>query len=221
MLSLRFTSLAAATIASVACAAVHEPTSHTPEQGAASAPVAPSSGPSSDGSTDDASASEATSVAVPVEGTDLVRGKSTVSVAATIDRVREVVLDFGHYPEFMPHYTNCKVLGRKPGGARDVYMEVEALHGAVKLWARVEMSKQVAADGVETYASKFVEGNVKDFHAVWQLKKIDDGHTQLSLEVFLYPNLPMPSRLMNEQNMEKSALGVLAMRTRAESGGPK
>ena len=48
-----------------------------------------------------------------------------------------------------------------------------------------------------------------------------DVISQLSLEVFLHPNLPMPSNLMNEQNMEKSALGALAMRTRIESGTPK
>ena len=95
-------------------------------------------------------------------------------------------------------------------------MEVEALHGAVSLWARLDVLKPATSNGVETIDTNFEEGNVKDLKATWRLKKVDAQRTELTLEVFLNPKLPLPSRLVNEQNVEGSALGVLAMRTRVE-----
>lgn len=156
-------------------------------------------------------------VAVPIgDGSDLARGRSTVIVGAPIHRVRESVLDFNRYAEFMPHYRKCRVLGRTSSGARDVYMEVEALFGAVVMWARIEMPKATMIDGVETYASKFIEGNVKDFAATWRLRAVDEAHTELSLEVFLHPKIPMPDAMMNEENLDGSSQGVVAMKARAE-----
>jgi ribosome-associated toxin RatA of RatAB toxin-antitoxin module len=159
---------------------------------------------------------EVTAVSVPIEGSELVRGRSTVIVAAPIAKVREAVLDFAHYPEFMPHYSAAKVLGRTPSGAREIYMEITALHGAVKMWAKVEMPKPATVDGVEVHETKFLEGNVKDFAAMWRLRKIDDAKTELSLEVFLNPKIPLPNELINDENVSGSTKGVLAMRTHAE-----
>jgi ribosome-associated toxin RatA of RatAB toxin-antitoxin module len=155
---------------------------------------------------------------VAIPGTDLVRGRATTVVDAPIDRVRESVLDFGHYAEFMPHYRNAKVLGRTPSGARDVYMEVEALYGAVKMWARVELGKPTVEDGVETHETRFVEGNVEEFKAIWRLKAVDAEHTSLSLEVFLKPKIPLPKNLLNQENLDGSVKGVMAMKARAERG---
>ncbi len=158
-------------------------------------------------------------VPVPVGGgSALVHGRSTVTVNAPIERVREVMLGFPHYPEFMPHYSNCRVLGRTPTGGRDVYMEVEALHGAVHMWARVDVPKPSMVDDTETYATRFLEGNVRDFQATWRLKKLDAAKTELSLEVFLHPKIPLPDGLINDENLDGSANGVAAMRTRAEAG---
>jgi ribosome-associated toxin RatA of RatAB toxin-antitoxin module len=157
-----------------------------------------------------------TPVAVPIEGSELVRGRSTTQVAASLEKTREAVLDFAHYADFMPHYRNAKVLGRTETGARDVYMEVEALFGAVSFWAEVEMPKAQIIDGVETWETHFRKGNVKDFKAIWRLKKIDATTTELSLEVFLHPSLPLPVKLVNDENLKGSSSGVAAMRGRAE-----
>jgi ribosome-associated toxin RatA of RatAB toxin-antitoxin module len=156
-------------------------------------------------------------VPVPVDGTSLVRGRSTVTVNAPIEKVREGILGFARYPEFMPHYSNCRVLGRTPTGGRDVYMEVEALHGAVHMWARIDVPKPAVADGLETYDTKFLDGNVRDFKAIWRLRKVDDAKTQLSLEVFLNPKIPLPDGLINGENLSGSAKGVAAMRSRIEA----
>lgn len=157
---------------------------------------------------------------IPVEGTDFVHGRTAVKVNAPIARVREAILDFAHYAEFMPHYRSARVLGRTATGGREVYMEIEALHGAVKMWADIEFARPVIVDGVETHASKFIKGNVDDFMAMWRLRKIDEGTTELSLEVFLQPSIPLPTSLINKENLGGSLSGVMAMRSRIEGAAP-
>ncbi|WP_437878200.1 type II toxin-antitoxin system RatA family toxin [Sorangium sp. So ce513] len=158
------------------------------------------------------------SVAVPIGGTGFSRGRSTAVIKAPIERVRATVLAFERYPDFMPHYKKCRVLGRTPSGGWDVYMEVSALHGAVSMWARIEMQRAVAADGAETYSSRFVSGNVQDLQATWRLEKVDDQSTRLSLDVFLRPKLPLPKSLLNAENLEGSARAIAAIRARVENG---
>ena len=160
-------------------------------------------------------------VAVPIAGTELTRGRATVEVRAPLAVVRDAVLGFGSYAEFMPHYEACRLLGRTPSGARDVYMEISALHGALKMWARIEVAKTVEG-GVETVEARFVEGNVEDFEATWKIRRLDALRTELSLEVFLQPKLPLPAQIVNSENLKGSVKGVLAMRARAEqAAAPK
>ncbi len=162
-----------------------------------------------------ARAADPTTVSVP-HGDGYARGRSTIAVDAPIDRVRETILDFAHYPDFMPHYSRCKILGRTASGARDVYMEVSALHGAVRMWARVEVPKPSSVDGFETYETRFVDGNVRELKAIWRLKSVGEGRTELSLEVFLNPGLPLPKRLVNQENLDGSAAAVMAAKKRIE-----
>lgn len=153
---------------------------------------------------------------IPIAGTDFVRGRATLTVNAPLEKVREAVLDFGHYAEFMPYYRSSKVLGRTAAGARDVYMEIEALHGAVRLWVELEVPKATIAEGVETYESRFVKGNVKDLKAIWRLRGVDDDTTELSLEVFLEPQLSLPTALVNKGAVGGAIRGVKAIRARVE-----
>jgi ribosome-associated toxin RatA of RatAB toxin-antitoxin module len=153
---------------------------------------------------------------IPIPGSDLVRGRTTLVIHAPLAKVRAVVRDFTRYPEFMPHFRACRILGRSPSGGRDVYMEVVALHGAMKMWARLDARKPVTADGLETHDLRFMEGNVRDFTATWRLRALEAGRTELSLEVFLRPNVPLPARLLNDENLDGSAKGAAAIRARVE-----
>jgi len=152
---------------------------------------------------------------VAVNGTKMLRGRSTVLVNAPLDKVRTAVLDVDHYAEFMPHYRSARVLGRKPDGSRELYMQVAALGGALRMWARVTMAKTESA-GIETYETQFVDGNVREFKAIWVLKPLDEHRTSLTLEVFLHPKLPMPLKFLNGENLDGAVKGVSAMRDRAE-----
>jgi ribosome-associated toxin RatA of RatAB toxin-antitoxin module len=217
--------VACAAVCAAACAAgergpAAEPSRTLPSTGRPAGVAAPQddqtrSAPASPGEPDRGGI---VSVAVPVGASGYFRGRSAAIVRAPIDRVRAVVLGFARYPEFMPHYEKCRVLGRTPGGGSDVYMEVSALHGAMKMWARVEMPKPIFIEGVETYASRMLAGNVHDLQAIWRLETIDAQQTRLSLEVFLKPKLPLPKSLVNAENLEGSASAIAAMRARIEEG---
>lgn len=162
------------------------------------------------------SRSDVVTVAVPIAGSSLVRGRSTVTVAAPIHRVRTQILAFSRYPEFMPYYSKCRVIGPSPSGGRDVYMEVKALHGALQWWARLDVKRPAQVDGREVIDTSFIAGNVKELSARWAMKRIDDAKTELMLEIFLEPKLPLPATLVNRENLDGSADGVLAMKARSE-----
>ncbi|APR77812.1 Hypothetical protein A7982_03159 [Minicystis rosea] len=153
---------------------------------------------------------------IPIAGSSLVRGRAVVNVRAPAARVREVILDFAHYPEFMPHYETCRVLGTTKAGGHDVYMRIGAVRGVVKMWARIEVQKPTLEDGAETYRSRFIDGNIKDLQAVWSVKPIDEKTTQLVVEVFMHPKLPLPATVVNGENIEGARTAVMAFKARAE-----
>jgi ribosome-associated toxin RatA of RatAB toxin-antitoxin module len=161
---------------------------------------------------------EPTSEAVAIPDSDLVHGRSMVIVNAPIDQVRKAVLDYGSYADFMPHYRASRVLGRTPDSGREVYMQWAALHGAVKMWARFEMRKVPGDEGAETYESRFIEGNVRDAYALWRLEALPREQTKMSLELFLHPRIPLPSSLLNDENVGGALKGVSAMREKIEQG---
>lgn len=162
---------------------------------------------------------EAEPVAVPIEGgAGLSRYRSTLTIAAPLEKVRETVLDFSPYPEFMPEYSKAKLLGRTATGARDVYMEMITLGGLVRLWFRIEVPKPVVEDGWEVYTSKYVEGNVKEAFASWRMRAKDPNTTELALEVFMQPNVPLPSSLLNDANRRGAGKGIYQMAQRILKG---
>jgi ribosome-associated toxin RatA of RatAB toxin-antitoxin module len=157
---------------------------------------------------------------VPIPGSSLARGRAVVDVRAPLARVREVVLDFPRYPEFVPHYEACRVLGTTASGGRDVYMRLEAVHGVVKMWARIEVAKPVVEGGAETYRSRYVDGNIRDLSATWTVRRVGEALTELSVEVFMDPALPLPASVVNGENLDGARLAALAFKGRAEGRKP-
>lgn len=64
---------------------------------------------------------EVRSEAVPVEGSDLVRGRATVVVEAPLADVRRHVIDYGAYADYLPWQKRSQVLRRKRDGAQEVH----------------------------------------------------------------------------------------------------
>lgn len=156
-------------------------------------------------------------VPVAIAGSDLVEAKATMKVSAPLDKARAVVLKFEDYPQFMPEYSDAKMLGKAPSGNDKVYMEITTLGGVAKMYANIEVVSTKPEGGPETHEAKFLDGNVRQFKALWTLQKLDDAHTQVTLQVFLHPALPLPDFLVNKANLDGAKKGVLAMKRRIEA----
>jgi len=154
---------------------------------------------------------------VAIDGSDLVEARATVTVRASLDKVRTTVLKFEDYPQFMPEYSDAKRLGNLPSGNEKIYMEITTLGGIAKMYANVEILPVAKTGQSETYQAKFIDGNVKQFKAIWTLTKLDEARTDVTLQVFLHPSIPLPDFLVNKANLDGAKKGVLAMKRRIQA----
>ncbi len=156
-------------------------------------------------------------VSVPIQGTDLVEAKATVTARVPLEKARATVLQrFEDYPQFMPEYSDAKRLGNLSSGNEKVYMEITTLGGIAKMFANVEIMPVSKQATTEVYEARFIDGNVRQFKAIWTLTPTAAGHTELSLQVFLHPSLPLPDFLVNKANLDGAKKGALAMKRRIE-----
>jgi ribosome-associated toxin RatA of RatAB toxin-antitoxin module len=140
------------------------------------------------------------------EGSSVRTAGAAIAIAAPIDCVRNVILDFAHYSEFLPQFTKSRVLSKGPSGT-DVYLEAPIRF--------VGPTTEVA--GEERIAGhRQSESNLDQFEAVWRLSAIDDSHTMLRLELLLVPKLPIPASALNGELQQATARAIMAARARAE-----
>jgi ribosome-associated toxin RatA of RatAB toxin-antitoxin module len=156
---------------------------------------------------------------LPVAGSSLGRARATVMVRATVDKVRAVLLDFPSYSEFLPNYKSARVVGKTPGGATLVHMQIDALGGMIRRWMRVEISSPVVDGPRETFAARLLEGDVKAFEARWELVRKPEG-TLLTLESFLDADLTLPAAFIDAGAAAGLKTSILAVKARAEESGP-
>lgn len=202
-------------LGSAACAA--NPTPKTMVDHVAEAPAATATDAAQPSQQATPEAEVVEPVPVPIAGTDLVEAKATVTVRASVDKSRATVLKFEDYPQFMPEYSDAKRAGVLPSGNEKVYMEITTLAGIAKMYANIEVLSARKDGATEVHEAKFLDGNVRQFKAVWTLTRIDDAHTELTLQVFLHPSLPLPDFLVNKANLDGAKKGVLAMKRRIEA----
>jgi ribosome-associated toxin RatA of RatAB toxin-antitoxin module len=158
--------------------------------------------------------------ASPVPGSSIERVRGTVSVDASIERVRQVVFDFPRYPEYMPHYRRASVERRNPNGSVEVRMDIEELAGAVHVWVRLEVTAAEPTGGVESYKGRLLAGNVKAFEIGWKLESLGPKKTRLTVESFMDPNLRLvPSAFINSGARDRVREVILALKARAERAG--
>jgi hypothetical protein len=163
-------------------------------------------------------ADEPTAGADPVPGSDIARVHATVLVRAPLARVREVIFDCPHYPEFLKDYHKCVDEGPTPGGGHAWRMDIVELGGLIKLWIRAEIGAPTVASGVETYDGRYLEGNVRAFASRWRLEPVPGGDlTRLTLESHMDPKLPLPSSLINGGSVDGIKDAILAIKRRAEA----
>jgi ribosome-associated toxin RatA of RatAB toxin-antitoxin module len=142
-------------------------------------------------------------------------GAARIAVRAPAATVKKVVLDYGHYADFIQRFEKSRVLGRHHGKA-DVYLQVPILRGAAKIWAVVRFEPPKKVHDGELIEAHMVRGNVKRLDAWWHIRPIDKDHTRLDLELLIVPKLPVPGSLVTGEVAYAADTAVTGSRDRAE-----
>jgi ribosome-associated toxin RatA of RatAB toxin-antitoxin module len=146
-------------------------------------------------------------------------GAARVNVDAPEELVRQVVLDYKNYANFMSRFEKSRIVGRS-GDKTDVYLQVPILKGAAKVWAIVRFEPVKEVNGTEVVVGHMIKGNVKRLDATWRLKKLDDTTTNVVLELLIVPDMPVPDSLVVPEVRFAAAKAVEGSRDEAEKRKP-
>ncbi len=150
---------------------------------------------------------------------DMNAGAARVNVDAPEELVRQVVLDYKNYANFMSRFEKSRIVGRS-GDNTDVYLQVPILKGAAKVWAVVRFEPVKEVNGTEVVVGHMIKGNVKRLDATWRLKKLDDTTTNVVLELLIVPDMPVPDSLVVPEVRFAAAKAVEGSRDEAEKRKP-
>ncbi|MES1175057.1 MAG: SRPBCC family protein [Myxococcales bacterium] len=151
---------------------------------------------------------------------DMNAGAARVNVDAPEELVRQVVLDYKNYANFMTRFEKSRIVGRS-GDKTDVYLQVPILKGAAKVWAIVRFEPVKEVNGTEVVIGHMIKGNVKRLDATWRLKKLDDTTTNVVLELLIVPDMPVPDSLVVPEVRFAAAKAVEGSRDEAEKRKPR
>jgi ribosome-associated toxin RatA of RatAB toxin-antitoxin module len=152
-------------------------------------------------------------------GSRIRRGRAMGLVSAPVDKVTQIVSDYGNYHLFMPHFVTSRVLSQR-GSQALLYVEVAALHGAAKLWAQMKLS-MVETATTRVIKAKMMKGNLKGLEAEWQVTPIDATKTLVAFELCADPDFHMPfaTRLVSDYNEKEARSSILALRQQLSKAG--
>jgi hypothetical protein len=150
-------------------------------------------------------------------GTEDRYGRAEVLVHAPLAKVKDLVLDFGGYKQFVPdRFHNVHVIGKEQGGT-DVYMQVPIMRGMINLW-QVMRWRDVTplAPGWAIVEGFYTKGNLKKANAAWTLRRIDDTTTLVQFDLLVLPLVPAPEALVDEELRDAAVQAVDNIRDRAQ-----
>ncbi len=142
-------------------------------------------------------------------------GAARTVVGAGQADVLALVTDYAHYSGFIKPFETSRVVGHQ-GTSTDVYLRVKILKGAAKIWAVVRFDSPKVEGDKQTIVAHLVKGNVKRLDAVWHIRKTDDDHTKVALELLIVPDFPVPERLVVPEVRDAAGTAVSGLRDEAE-----
>ena len=138
-----------------------------------------------------------------------------------IDEVLLVLLDYDNYVDFMPNFTHSKVLAQR-GSRAMVYMEVSLARGMYTLYGQLNLKDREDEGGARVVEGRLIDGNINAFNATFTLTPAKNGTaTKIDFNIYVDPNLPLPSSVFSRENERAASQTVRALRTRlaAAPGG--
>jgi hypothetical protein len=148
-------------------------------------------------------------------------GHAEVLINAPVAAVRNEVLKFSQYKDFSSRFRQSKVVG-KDGPNTDVYLEIGAMKGWVKVYTSVRFAAPRAQGNVETIEGSIIRGredrpsNVKDANVLWTIKKVNDNWTVLKIDLLLRPDFPAPQGPLDEELRDAAQQAVDTIHDKAQ-----
>ncbi len=149
---------------------------------------------------------------VPTDGSNIASGRAVITVDRPVDEVLSVLLDYGNYVEFMPNFTKSKVLAQR-GNKAMVYMEVSVAKGMYTLYGQLKLDEQARDGEARVVRGTLIDGNINAFNATFTLKPVADG-TEIDFQIYVDPDLPLPSSVFSRENERAAGRAVRALRQR-------
>jgi hypothetical protein len=146
-------------------------------------------------------------------------GHAETLVHAPLSKVRQLVLDFGHYKELASSITTSRVVAHGADGSTDVYLQMGVMNNTIKFW-NVTRFAPLRSDpqGTEILEGQMVhgKGNIDDSAAIWTMHPAGADWTILKFDVLLRPGLPAPQSLIDEQLRDSAMDAVNSIHDRAQ-----
>jgi ribosome-associated toxin RatA of RatAB toxin-antitoxin module len=154
---------------------------------------------------------------VPSDGSNIAGGRAVIVVEKPIDEVLPVLLDYNNYVDFMPNFTRSKVLAQR-GSRAMVYMEVSVARGMYTLYGQLNLKDREGESGTRVVEGRLIDGNINAFNATFTLTPVRDGTaTEIDFNIYVDPDLPLPSSVFSRENERAAGRAVRALRTRLDT----
>jgi ribosome-associated toxin RatA of RatAB toxin-antitoxin module len=158
---------------------------------------------------------------IPSEGSNIAAGRAVIVVDKPIDEVLPIILDYANYVQFMPNFTRSKVLAQR-GSKAMVYMEVSVARGMYTLYGQLNLAERPEDGSSRVVEGRLIDGNINAFNASFRLTPVNDGAaTEIDFNIYVDPDLPLPSSVFSRENERAAGRTVRALRERiaAAPGG--
>jgi ribosome-associated toxin RatA of RatAB toxin-antitoxin module len=147
------------------------------------------------------------------QGAKIHWGKATAVVDAPFDQVLQVVQNYGDYAEFLPHFHVSRVLAQR-GGNAIAYMEVLVLKKTYTIWVELRFREKRAQGQTKVIEGTMTRGNVAELSLRWEVAPLADGKTLVTFALLVDPDLPIPSFILSDQNVNSAMRAVRELRKR-------
>ncbi len=134
--------------------------------------------------------------------------KIVLPIETEPERVWQVLTDYEHMPEFIPHMTTCRVTERQ-GNTFTVEEVFRHLFVSMELLLSIKHSPPDRID------FQLVGGNMKVYNGHWVIEPHNPGGTLLTLEVAVQPGFFAPRAITTWILKKALPEGVLAIREKA------
>jgi ribosome-associated toxin RatA of RatAB toxin-antitoxin module len=148
---------------------------------------------------------------VPHPGTSAQLGRAVALLDAPAADVTAVLQDYAKYQTFLPNFQASRVLSQR-GAAALVYLQVSVLHGAATIWVEVKLHPREIEGGKRVIEATMLKGNVSRFEASWEITPVDPQHTLVAFQIFVDPDMPVPTSLVDHENQKNARKALAALR---------